>query len=130
MAWAIDNRTTAARAVVDGPEATRLEQRDASANCNLYVVMAAQVLAGLKGLRERSELPPPVTGNAYALDLPRLPATFPEAFERLRSSDLARELLPESYLRAYLDALEPEVEAVTTLTADWERARYADVPLS
>jgi glutamine synthetase len=127
--WATDNRTTAVRAVLGGESGTRIEHRDGGADCNLYLTMAAQVLAGLDGIERGATPPPPIVGNAYAQDLPALPRTFVEAYERLQGSELAARLLPRELLAAYLEVLAPEVELAILSSADWERERYAEVPL-
>ncbi|MEZ5078021.1 MAG: glutamine synthetase family protein [Solirubrobacterales bacterium] len=129
VAWATDNRTTAVRAVFGGESGTRIEHRDGGADCNLYLTMGAQVLAGLDGIERGAEPPTAVVGNAYAQDLPGLPRTYLEAYERLRDSELAARLLPGPLLSAYLDALGPEVELSIVSSADWERQRYGEVPL-
>jgi glutamine synthetase len=129
VAWATDNRTAAVRAVLGSAGATRIEHRDGGADCDLYLTIGAQVLAGLDGLARGLAPPPPVTGNAYAQDLPPLPRTFLEAYDRLQGSELARRLLPAPLLAAYLAVLAPEIEALMVSSADWERARYAEVPL-
>lgn len=128
--WAIDNRTTAIRAVLGGESATRIEHRDGSADCNLYLTIGAQVLAGLDGIARAAAPPAAIVGNAYEQDLPPLPRSFVEAYDRLRASELAARLLPAPLLAAYLAALAPEVDLAITSAADWERRRYAEVPLA
>jgi glutamine synthetase len=129
VAWATDNRTAAVRAVLGNASATRIEQRDACADSNLYLTIGGQILAGLDGMERGLEPPAPVTGNAYTQDLPVLPRTFLEAYDRLRASELARRLLPGPLLDAYLRVLAAEVELVIVSSSDWERERYAEVPL-
>ncbi len=129
VAWATDNRTAAVRAVLGSPGATRIEHRDGGADANPYLTIGGQLLAGLDGLRQGLEPPAPITGNAYEQDLPRLPRTFIESYEALRDSPLARRLLPAPLLEAYLEVLAPELELVMISSADWERERYAEVPL-
>jgi glutamine synthetase len=128
--WAVDNRTTAVRAVLGGESATRVEHRDGSADCNLYLTMGAQVLAGIDGIERGAELPAAIVGNAYAQDLPLLPRTFVEAYDRLRASELAARLVPGPLLEAYLQALAPEVDLAIVSSADWERDRYSEIPLA
>lgn len=130
ICWGGDNRTVAVRAVVGSPTSTRIEQRDASADCNVYLVFAAQIAAGLAGIRDRLEPPPMATGNAYELDLERLPVTFLEAYDLFQASSAARALLGEATVDAYLAALAPEVEVMITSAADWERQRYGDARLA
>lgn len=127
--WATDNRTTSVRAVLGGEAGTRVEHRDGGSDCNVYLTMGAQVLAGIDGVDRALEPPAPVVGNAYEQNLPQLPRTFVEAFDALRGSELAARLLPARLLDAYLEALAPELELVITSAADWERERYGGVPL-
>ncbi len=129
IAWATDNRTTSVRAVFGGESGTRIEHRDGGSDCNLYLTIAAQVLAGLDGMERGLEPPRPVSGNAYAQDLPVLPRTYLEAYESLQRSELASRLIPAPLLEAYLSVLEPELELSIVSAADWERERYAEVPL-
>jgi glutamine synthetase len=130
VSWATDNRTAGVRVVFGGPKATRIEYRDGAADCNFYLALGSQILSGLDGLRRQLEPPPPITGNGYAMpDLPLVPRTFLEAYDRFRDSELIARLLPGPLRDAYLAALEPEVEQVVVRSADWERERYGDVPL-
>jgi len=127
ICWGADNRTLAVRAITGSEGATRVEQRDAAADCNIYLAMAGQFAAGLTGLAARWTPPDPVTGNAYArTDLPLLPESFPEALDLLASSDLARTALGP-VTDALLEVLRPELTVLITSTADWERDRYMSV---
>lgn len=128
--WAFDNRTTAVRAVLGGEAGTRIEYRDGSADCNLYLTIGAPVLAGLDGIARGLEPPALVVGNAYERDdLPALPRTFVEAYDALQGSELAARLLPRPLLDSYLAALAPELELAIVCSSDWERDRYGEVPL-
>jgi glutamine synthetase len=129
VCWGGDNRGVAVRAVVGDPDSTRVEQRDAAADCNVYLAFAGQFAAGLDGIRRELEPPPPVDGNAYKLDLERLPRTFLEAYELFDASEVARDLLGTDIVEAYLEALAPEIDVFLTSASDWERSRYAEVTL-
>lgn len=127
VAWGSDNRTLSTRAVEAGGSATRVEQRDASADANIYLVMAGQIAAGLDGIDRKLVPQPRSTGNAYAdRSLRRIPRTFVEAFDRFAEDAETRRLLPEAIVQAYVAALEPELELAITNPADWERERYMD----
>lgn len=130
VSWATDNRTAGVRVVFGGPSATRIEYRDGAADCNFYLALGSQILSGLDGLKRKLEPPPPITGNGYAMpELPLVPRTFLEAYDRFRDSELIPRVMPAPLREAYLAALEPEVEQVVVRSADWERERYGDVPL-
>jgi glutamine synthetase len=127
VTWGSDNRTLSTRVVEGSPTATRVEQRDAAADANIYLVMAGQIAAGLDGVSRGLQPPPPSTGNAYAdRSLPSVPRTFVEAFERFTTDIEVERLLPGGIITAYRDALEPELELAVTYPADWERDRYLD----
>lgn len=102
-----------------------MEQRDAAADCNIYLTMASQFAAGLAGLRAGKEPPEPTTGNAYArTDVPPLPRFFPEAYDALTGSALARDALGQATITAYLDMLAAENAVLAESSCDWERDRY------
>jgi glutamine synthetase len=124
ICWGGDNRTVAVRSIEGTETTTRVEQRDASADCNIYLTFAGQFAAGLRGMRERLEPPPPVIGNAYdRTDLEPVPKTFLEAFD-LMNAGRAKELLGEETVRAYLDVLNEERNVLLLSSTDWERRRY------
>lgn len=124
ICWGSDNRTVAVRSIVGSETSTRIEQRDASADCNIYLVFAGQFAAGLEGIREGQTPPPPVSGNAYErADLEEVPKTFLEAFD-LMQAGVAGKLLGEETVMAYLDVLREERTVVLTSSSDWERQRY------
>jgi glutamine synthetase len=127
ICWGADNRTLAVRVITGSEGATRIEQRDAAADCNIYLAMAGQFAAGLAGLEAGWAPPDPVTGNAYIrTDLPLLPESFPEAVDLLAASELAREALGP-VVDALLGVLRPECTVLVTSSADWERDRYMPV---
>jgi glutamine synthetase len=127
ICWGADNRTLAVRVIAGSEGSTRVEQRDAAADCNVYLAMAGQFAAGLAGLAAGWSPPDPVTGNAYTrADLPLLPESFPEAVDLLASSDLARTALGP-VIDALLGVLRPERAVLVTSSTDWERDRYMSV---
>jgi glutamine synthetase len=67
LTWAIDNRTTALRALPGGASSTRLETRVVGSDSNPYLAMAACLAAGLYGIRNGLKLTIPATkGSGYA----------------------------------------------------------------
>jgi glutamine synthetase len=125
VCWGQDNRTLSLRSIVGGENSTRLEQRDASADCNIYLTFAGQFAAGMDGIRRHLNPPEQVRGNAYSrTELPRLPETFLEAFDLLNRGVEAARLLPKETVAAYLTMLRAERNVVVTSASDWERDRY------
>lgn len=127
VAWGVDNRTVAVRAIVESPAGTRVEHRDASADCNIYLAMAGQFASGFRGVGDELRPPDPVAGDAYLReDLEKLPRSFQEAYGLLNASGLAREALGET-VSCLLTALEPELTIAVISSSDWERDRYLHV---
>lgn len=125
ICWGEDNRTLSLRSIIGGENSTRLEQRDASADCNIYLTFAAQFAAGMDGIRRQLDPPEQVQGNAYSrTELPRLPETFLEAFDLLHKSGEAVRLLPKETVVSYLTILRAERDVLVTSASDWERNRY------
>ena len=124
VCWGADNRTLAVRAITGSASATRVEQRDAAADCNVYLAFAGQFAAGHRGVTSTSVPPEPVTGNAYERrDLPPLPLTFPEALAEFDRSPLAADVLG-GLLSHWRQVMERERQVLITSCSDWERARY------
>lgn len=85
--WGRDNRGAMLRVIgAPGDAATRIENRLGEPLANPYLTMAAQVFAGLHGLRHPLE-PPPATENPYA-SAPTLPATLAEALDALARDEV------------------------------------------
>jgi glutamine synthetase len=108
--WGGDNRTLAVRVLAEDQKATRIEQRDAAADSNPYLVLAGQLHAGMRGIESELEPPAETTGNAYEDDsVPPLPRTLPDAFDLFSSSDLAGEVLGQEAHRVFCAELESKV---------------------
>lgn len=96
MCWAYENRTSAIRVPSGNPAARRLEHRVAGGDVNPYLMLAAILGAALIGIEDRMTPPEPITGNAYALDLPLLPVSWAESIDIFeRSETVARIFAPE-----------------------------------
>lgn len=71
-AWGRENRTASIRVPADGGGNTRFEHRVAGADANPYLVLAAILHGALHGIENKLTPPPPLAGNAYTSDAPRL----------------------------------------------------------
>ncbi len=101
VAWGPDNRSCALRVIGRGA-GHRLENRLPGGDVNLYLAVAGMIAAGLHGVDQALELPQPVTGNAYASDAERVPATLREAADLWRGSTLARAAFGDEVVEHYL----------------------------
>ena len=110
VSWGGDNRTVAVRALADDEPATRVEQRDAAADANPYLVLAGQLRAGLAGMDAGSDPGEPITDNAYGHDeLPALPTDLGSALTSLDSSDLGRKVPGERGHAAFVATMRGRV---------------------
>ncbi|MFC6593993.1 glutamine synthetase family protein [Kitasatospora paranensis] len=122
IAWGRDNRTCALRVVGHGPS-LRFENRVPGGDVNPYLATAALIAAGLHGVEHRLELEPEFTGNAYASDAPRVPATLRDAVDAFERSAAATEAFGKDVVRHYGHAGRVELAAYDRAVTDWERRR-------
>ena len=118
-----DNRTCGFRLVGHGA-GRRVESRIPGADVNPYLVLAAQIAAGLYGIDHELEPGDPYPVNAYeATDVPRIPSTLVEAIEELRGSAVALEAFGPDVHHHLLNTAEQEWLASNRHVTDWELAR-------
>jgi glutamine synthetase len=123
--WGIENRTCAIRAIPGGPSSTRLEYRQTAADINPYIAIATCLAAGLHGIDQKLEPPPPSKGDAsFRADLAPLPRTLKEATAALAKSETAKKILGEPFVDHYVRTREWEVRQYERVVTDWELRRY------
>ncbi|MEZ5176364.1 MAG: glutamine synthetase family protein [Acidimicrobiia bacterium] len=126
--WGGDNRTVGIRVIEGRPSAVRVEQRDASAEANPYMVVAGQLAAGLRGIEEELDPGPRNDGDAYAeAEADALPTSIPEAVEALRGSEFAAEVFDAQLLEVVIQMAEREEGFLRANVTDFERDRYLEV---
>ena len=112
----------AVRLVGAGPSA-RLENRVPGGDVNPYLALAAMIAGGRHGIEQQLELPPPITGNAYAADLPTIPTSLQAARERFSASPVARAALSDEVVDHYTNMADVELAAFGAAVTDWELRR-------
>lgn len=122
VAWGVDNRTCALRVVGRG-QSLRVENRVPGGDVNQYLATAAIIAGGLYGVEHELELPPKLTGNAYASDAERVPTNLREAMELFRGSAIAREVFGADVVEHYVNMARVELAAFEGAVTDWERVR-------
>jgi glutamine synthetase len=126
--WGVENRTCAIRAIPGSATSTRLEYRQGAADMNPYIAMAATLAAGLWGIEQQKEPPPPVDGDASGRgDLAPLPRTLREATDRLARSEHARTILGEAFVDHYVRTRDWECRQYERVVTEWELRRYFEV---
>ena len=123
--WGLDNRTVALR-VIEGSDSTvRIEKRDAGADCNPYLLMAADIAAGLDGIEGKTEPTAITTGNAYEDDnAPPIPLDLTDAISLARNSGWLRDVLGADQHEIWLQQAERELAFFNQQVTPFETARY------
>jgi glutamine synthetase len=131
--WGYDNRLVCCRVVADFPETCRIELRRPGADLSIYLSVASCLAAGARGIEQGLALRPPASRDAdpvlpqERLSPTQQPVTLYEATERLRRSDLARDLLGGDLIGWYVSGCEAElskIEEMLARVAPWELERY------
>ena len=122
VAWGHDNRTCAMRVVGHG-EALRVENRLPGADINPYLALSAKIAAGLHGIDAELPLEPPLEGNAYQSDAPRVPTNLYEARDLFGASEVAREAFGSEVVDHYLNRARVELEAAEATVTDFDLFR-------
>jgi len=96
VSWAYENRTSAIRIPSGNHKARRIEHRVSGGDVNPYLMLAAVLGAAINGIEDGVEPPAPITGNAYAADLPQIPHTWATAIDAFEHDPaIARIFAPE-----------------------------------
>ncbi len=122
VAWGKDNRTCSLRVVGHG-KGLRFENRLPGGDVNPYLAIAAIIASGLHGIDAGLELEPPLEGNAYESDKPRVPSTLQVARDGFAGSTVAREAFGDDVVDHYLNMADVELQAFNAAVTDWERYR-------
>src|SRR5207244_963837 len=124
--WGHENRSCAVRAITsDRPELWRFECRRPGADANPYLALAAVAASAADGIRNKAEPPPPIEGDAYALeDLPELPGSLEAALRAFDDDEVLREALGERFSEYSRTSRPWELSAWRETVTDWERERY------
>ena len=122
--WSFDNRTAGFRVLGEGAGA-RVECRLPGADVNPYLAYAALLTAGLHGIENALELPPPFSGNAYAArEIPEVPKTLRDAIAALDRSRILRRAFGGDVVDHYLHAGRWEQSEYDRRITDFELNRY------
>ncbi len=123
--WGLDNRTVALRVIEGNDNAVRIEKRDAGADCNPYLLMAADIAAGLDGIEGKTEPTAITTGNAYKDDnAPPIPLDLADAISQARNSGWLRDVLGADQHEIWLQQAERELAFFNQQVTPFETARY------
>lgn len=126
IAWAYENRTAAIRVPSGAPVARRIEHRLAGGDVNPYLHLAAVLGAALIGIEDKIEPPAPVTGNAYAQDLPQVPNAWGAAIDAFENSAHMKRIFPQQLIRNMILTKRQEQHYMAELTPEEQVEIYLD----
>lgn len=129
LTWGIDNRTTALRVIATGKKSTRIEHRVVGSDTNSYLAMAAALASGLYGIKKGLKLEvPATTGNGYEdYSNGSLPKNLWESSQKMKNSDIAKELFGEDFVDHFTKTREWEWREFSKEVTDWETKRYFEI---
>src|SRR3954454_21280108 len=98
--WAIENRGTMVRVQGDPMEkGAHIENRVGEPAANPYLYVAANIAAGLDGIRRGLTPPALVEADPYAADAPKLPGSLWEAVALLEEDDFFKEAFGAGFVK-------------------------------
>ena len=138
LSWAMKNRSDLIRVPEYKPgkeDATRIEYRAADPACNPYLAFAVMLAAGLDGIRNKLEAPPPVVENVLEmgdqerkrLGIGTLPSSLEEAIHLMEASTLVRETLGDHIFESFIKNKKIEWDSYRSQVTDYELKRYLPI---
>ncbi len=116
ICWAYENRTSAIRIPSGSHKARRIEHRLAGGDVNPYLMLAVILGAALNGIEDGLEPPEPITGNAYALDLPQVPDTWGVAIDAFEQSEAIKRIFAPELIQNFVLTKRQELHYMGDLT--------------
>ena len=120
LQWGLDNRSCGLRVPTADRANMRIENRLPGADSNPYLAVAASLICGYVGIRDKLEPLPLVDGNAY-VHARTLPRNLDEALDRFAQCDAVIDLLGEAFVKAFLLIKADELSAFEGVISSWER---------
>jgi glutamine synthetase len=138
ICWAQTNRSALIRVpmhTVGKDKAVRFEIRNPDPAANPYLAFAVLLKAGLDGIKNKMEPPPPVEEDVFEFDakdlkahnIDTLPGSLIEAIEEFKKSDLISGVLGDDLKKKYIRAKTAEWDDYRTSVTDWEINNYLEV---
>lgn len=120
LQWGYDNRSCGLRVPISDNANARIENRLPGADSNPYLAIAASLVCGYLGIRDKLEPMPMVEGNAY-LYARTLPRNLDEGLDRMLACEPVIELLGAPFIRAFSRVKAAELMAFEGVISSWER---------
>lgn len=137
IAWGQTNRSALIRIprYTEGRgKSVRAELRNPDPACNIYLVLAMMLAAGIDGIEKRMTAPAPVNDDIYEMSdaqinevgIKQLPGSLHEALLLMQKSELARKTLGDHTFDTYIREKTNEWNEFASHVSNWERENYTD----
>jgi len=138
VCWGLANRSTAIRVPMynrNQEKSKRIEYRVPDPTANIYLLEAALLLAGLDGIKNKTDPGDPIEENVYKLSSEKkreykigsLPVSLKDSLDSLASdSNFLKETFTKDFLDAYSELKYKEYTAFAQTPTAWEVSMYAD----
>jgi glutamine synthetase len=125
--WGHDNRGVMVRVIgAPGDPATHLENRAGEPAANPYLYLAAQIVAGLDGVRRALD-PGPSADAPYDDAARKLPQSLGEAVAALREDAAFRAGFGDDFVAYFARIKEAELARFNQTVTDWEQREYFEI---
>lgn len=119
-----DNRTVLAR-LVTASGGARVEYRLASANANPYLIVAANLISGLHGIKNDLPETKKITDNCHEhTELENIPQTPQQAAELFDNSVIAEKYFGKEFKKVFSELIRFDISENLKHIGQWERSRY------
>ncbi len=126
VSWGYENRTTAVR-IPGGPHvARRIEHRAAGADANPYLVLAAVLGTALEGIKQRTNPPEPMVGDAYTQAAQHLPFDWVTAIEAFENGSYMERIFSPVLRSMLVSCKQQELRVFTGRVTDFEYHSYLE----
>jgi glutamine synthetase len=125
VSWAVENRGALLRVQGEPMEkGAHIENRVGEPSANPYFYLAANIAAGLDGIRRGLTPPPLVEADPYAQEAPRLPSSLWEAVDLLEHDTFFAQAFGAGFVRFITTMKRNECSRFLGEVTDWEMREY------
>jgi glutamine synthetase len=130
ISWGLEDRSALIRVKGGAPSTRHVEYRAPSALSNPYLVGAALLAAGLRGVEEKLAAPDPSKPGTPAEDddaFEKLPLSLDESLDALETEPATKDFFGEEFIEAYTTMRRYELSRFADHVSDWERSEYLEL---
>jgi len=130
VSWGYEDRSALIRVKGGSPASKHIEYRAPSALSNPYLVGAALIQAGLRGIEDKLTAPEPSEPGVPAEEddsLEKLPTDLSESLDLLEAEPATRDFFGGEFITAYTRMRRYELSRLADHVSDWERTEYLEL---